>query len=112
MTESRSPLGRFADPELAKQASARAAEVRTEKARRRASMTFDEMLQADAGALGAELLDAAFGRGKWGELDDARRLAALTRACEYAFGRPPTAMPDRNRETMNGKEPEPSLVIS
>jgi hypothetical protein len=75
-------------------------------------MNFEEMLESDGGRLGAELLDAAFGRGSWGDLPPERRLAALMRACEYAFGKPPTAAPERDRERMNGKDPEPSLVIS
>ena len=43
---------------------------------------------AERAALSKELLDAALGRGEWHDLPLEKRLTALTKALEYAIGRP------------------------
>lgn len=43
---------------------------------------------AERAALSEELLNAALGRGNWHDLPLERRLVALTKALEYAVGRP------------------------
>jgi hypothetical protein len=47
-----------------------------------------ETFAAERAALSKTLLDAALGRGEWHELALDKRLTALSKALEYAVGRP------------------------
>ena len=47
-----------------------------------------ETFSAERVALSKALLDAALGRNEWHDLPLEKRLAALTKALEYAVGRP------------------------
>ena len=75
------------DPESAKAASEKAAEVRAERAaQRRADPLF--LLREKSADLVADLLKAATGQAPYASLPADKRLAALLRALEYGIGRP------------------------
>lgn len=62
---------------------------------------------AERAALSKELLDAALGRNEWHDLPLEKRLGALTKALEYAVGRP-TARKDEEAPAV---ENPPGLSI-
>jgi hypothetical protein len=73
----------FSDPEKARAAGLRSAEVRA-----RRDLTPEQQIEAELPRLTACLLDAALGRGSFGELKPADRLKALQTALAYGLGRP------------------------
>lgn len=91
------------DSESARQAQAKG----TETKRRRAELKetdpeayLRETFSAKKAELSQALLDAALGQGDWHELPLDKRLTALTKALEYAVGKPTTqkAAPTENRQ--------------
>jgi hypothetical protein len=67
-----------------------------------------ETFSSERAALSKELLDAALGRGAWHDLPLDKRLQALTKALEYAVGRPVARKDDQAPET---QEPDTGLTI-
>lgn len=79
------------DSEAASAAGKKGAAVRWERYRLQKEdpeAFLRETFEAHKSALSRELLDAALGRGEWHDLPLEKRLAALTKALEYAVGRP------------------------
>jgi len=66
----------------------REAGIRSAEVRARRDLTPEEQIEAELPRLMASLLDAALGRGSYGELKPADRLKALQTALAYGLGRP------------------------
>jgi hypothetical protein len=82
------PAPPFADPNFAREASAKAAEARAAKAALPAEERALRKLETAADQLTGALLDAALGRGSFAALSPADRLKATIKALEYSVGRP------------------------
>lgn len=101
----------FSDPEVQRDASLAGVEARKRRAEL-AKLPPDEQIAAELPRLVASLLDAALGRGSFGELKAADRLKALQTALAYGLGRPGTKKdPEEAPETptaasLFGREPE------
>lgn len=97
----------FADPARASEAGKRSVEAR----RRRREMSPEEraldVIQRDLDHLVRELVDAALGRGAFGDLKLDTRFAAVKTALEYGLGKPTTASKtDPASEESTGPTPE------
>ena len=93
----------FDDPDAARQAQAKSAESRRRRAEEEANdpeVAIRRLLGGHRTELAQNLLDAALGRGDWGKLTLDKRLTALTKAMEYAVGKPTT-----KRETPETEPP-------
>lgn len=85
------PAPHFADREAAREAGRKGGRRKAELARLRREdpeAYVRETFAVERAALSKELLDAALGRGGWHDLPLEKRLQALTKALEYAVGRP------------------------
>lgn len=91
---SKSPEETFGTPEYGKAAVAKREARRAEK---RALLESEpetymrEFFREDRARLAKELMDAAFGRGRYDDLPSDKRLSALFKALEYSIGKPPPA---------------------
>jgi hypothetical protein len=97
----------FSDPEVARAAQRKSAESR----RRRAALKEQdpeaylvETFSAKKAELSEQLLKAALGQDEWHELPLDKRLTALTKALEYAVGKPTT---QKSAPSSEAREPEP-----
>lgn len=100
----------FSDPEKAREAGRRGAAVRAEKRKLQEQdpeAYVREKFAARRVALSEALLHAALGEGEWAELSLDKRLTALSKALEYAVGRP-VARRDASEQK---EEPQAGLSI-
>lgn len=96
----------FSDPDAAVEAGRKSGEVRRARAQEDAKdpeAAIRRLLGGHRTELAQSLLDAAMGRGDWTNLPLDKRLQALTKAMEYAVGKPTT-----KRDTPETEPPAPA----
>ena len=100
------PAPPFTDPEVARAAQAKGTETKRRRAEEDAKdpeAAIRRLLGGHRTELAQNLLDAAMGRGDWTNLPLDKRLQALTKAMEYAVGKPTT-----KRDTPESEPPAPA----
>jgi hypothetical protein len=96
----------FDDPDAAREAGLKSAEARRRRAEEDAKdpeAAIRRLLGGHRTELAQNLLDAALGRGDWDKLPLDKRLTALTKAMEYAVGKPTV-----KRDTPETEPPAPA----
>ena len=100
----------FSDPDAAREAGIKGGAASAEARKRRAEedakdpeAAIRRLLGDHRRELAESLLDAALGKGDWEKLPLDKRLTALTKAMEYAVGKPTT-----KRDTPESEPPAPA----